>query len=71
MTRKTTRRYKTETILTTYDRMTPAQRAALERETWLHALTSFFRKMLAARATSSSSAASGNDNSSVAKSSRD
>lgn len=69
-TRKT-RRYKAETILATYDRMTPAQRADFERATWLQALQSLFRRMLAARATSSSSAESGSDSSSVARSSRD
>ena len=71
MTRKKRRRYKAETILTTYDRMTPAQQADLQRETWLQAVRSFFRRMSAERATSSSSAESGSDMSSTARSSRD
>lgn len=71
MTRKSHRRYKAETILADYDRMTPEQQADLQRETWLQVVRSFLRRISAARPTSSSSAASGSDINSVARSSRD
>jgi hypothetical protein len=71
MTRKKHRHYKATTILATYDRMNPDQQADLQRETWLQAVRSFFRRISAARPTSSSSAASGSDINSTAISSRD
>lgn len=71
MARRKSRSYKTAIILQAYDQMSPEQRAALEHETWLQALTAFFRRISAVTPTRSSSTASGSDKINVAKSSRD